>query len=237
MKSQLPFKISPDPLVNNAIEIRFDTIGNEVGWFSRLLPFYIEEFPNLDTSNLIPQEIKNADPQLKYEPDYQLKNDNYAISFGDNSFLIEILGDYPLWATYFSFIKKQLSKLLSQNVIQTINRVGLRFGNVFEDRTLGDVVIFAPKISLPDYTERLISNRIELKKGDLTLRLQLSDRVKVTKLGRPFSGALVDIDVSSVVPLEPNEKLFDVIDNLHTAEKELFFDVLKPEFLASVNPE
>jgi uncharacterized protein (TIGR04255 family) len=48
---------------------------------------------------------------------------------------------------------------------------------------------------------------------------------------------LIDIDVSLDKEHLQNSTITEALDSAHTIEKELFFGLLQPEFLNTLNPE
>ena len=76
----LPKEISPNPLVSSTIELRFISELLDSDILANVFPVFSKDFPNL-TEGQIPKEIKKQEPQLKYSPDYILKNEKFSISF------------------------------------------------------------------------------------------------------------------------------------------------------------
>ena len=71
---KLPIQISPNPLITTSVEIRFTTKDN-INIVSNLIPVLLSELPILDNIGL-PQAIRNQQPDLEYQPDIRLRNEN-----------------------------------------------------------------------------------------------------------------------------------------------------------------
>lgn len=236
---KLPTEITPNPLILTPVELRFDIQPNKTNFFSDFYRLFSTELPKLDGVQVqFPKEIKEQNPNLRFQPDYKLSNDNYSVSIGQYSFLIETLGNYPLWNNYFSFIKNQVQKLFELNIIQNITRIGVRYGSIFQNTSAKQVLEYFPHISIPDYTEKtIVQSAFDFIKDDISLRLQIAENAVLTKPDKIMVGTYIDIDASYNSPHEPNENVLDIIERLHSAEKELFYKILKSDFLATLNPK
>lgn len=235
---KLPKEISPNPLVVTSIEIRFEEIDGTKDMFSLLYPVLRPNLPTLEPINQIPKEIKLANPQFKFQPDFRLKNEQFSFSFGQNVFLFEIVEAYTLWKSYFEFVTTILKEVLNLNIVRNILRVGVRYGSIFENAEISQALKFYPKIAIPGYKEKIAHNRYDLVKGNITLHLQIAENAKLEKPNTaPRVGLYVDIDASYNLPMKPNEDVIPLIDELHTAEKELFYTMLDDNFLKTLNPK
>jgi uncharacterized protein (TIGR04255 family) len=123
-------------------------------------------------------------------------------------------------------------------VVANISRIGLRYINVFKERNVFIDSLLKVSLSEKDLCDREINLTITKPCGEFKSRLVMVNNAKVNFRGQNkiVDGSLVDIDVF----LEKNidvDKLDKLVDSAHSKEKELFFSLLKPEYLASLNPE
>lgn len=235
---KLPIEISPNPLVVTSVEIRFDAGEEGKDIFSLLYPVLTSNLPTLEALNQIPREIKEKNPQLKYQPEFKLKNESFSLAIGSNSLLFEIIGTYPLWNSYFDFIGRNLKLILNTEIIKNIERVGVRYGSIFEQAEKSKALKYYPKIEIPGYEEKIVHNRYDLTTGNFNLHLQIAENAKIEIPNSvPKVGLYVDIDASYNSPMKPSEDLISIIDNLHTSEKELFFKILDDNFIKTLNPK
>lgn len=233
----LPKEISPNPLVSSTIELRFISELLDSDILANVFPVFSKDFPNL-TEGQIPKEIKKQEPQLKYSPDYILKNEKFSISFSNCVLSFENITDYPLWGNYFPFIKENLLKFLSLGIVKKIDRVGLRYASILEDvLDPNEVLKYIPVLNIDGYEQEFAIFRTDIKKGIYNLHLQIAKKAQVQKGSRRFSGFLIDIDASISNNIEMDNTIYDLISNLHQEQKKLFFDLLKPEFIKKLNPK
>jgi uncharacterized protein (TIGR04255 family) len=233
-KMKLPKEIKPNPLVTSTVEIRFHLNIEK----TKLLPLVYKKFqnelPNLNET-VIPKQIKELDPQFKYSPDFVLSNNDFSLSFGINVLSFENVDEYKLWGNYFPFIVNSLKGFYEFNIITQIERIGVRYVSVF-DRTekISDVINSVPTLPFNDYNQKFGVFRCDLIRDEVNLHLQIADNVKVIKNTRVLSGSCIDIDAFYGNKLNPDEKVFEIIDKLHLQQKEVFISLLKKSFLDSL---
>lgn len=241
MNKPTPVEISPNPLVTSTIEIRFKSTFDSTAILAVIYPLVIEDF-NSVISSQIPSELKIKE-EFKYAPDFIFSNPDYSFSFNDCVIVFDNVGEYKFWDNYFPFVKKQLTKVLNLNFIESIERVGIRYASIFEKETsLEGVALILPKFKIDGFEDRFKIFRTDLKQHDFNFHLQLANQAKITRrtTDKIFSGAYIDIDASCRRPIQPADvdSVFDLIDSLHKEEKELFFNkLLNPQFVEKLNPK
>ena len=232
----LPKKISPNPLLISSIELRFVSKSNKDLMLAALFPVFSDELPILSTSK-IPAELR-VQEQFKYAGDYSFSNDVYSLSFSDKVVVIEVIGEYPLWDSFFSFVKNQFSKLLKTNLMETIERIGVRYASVLDHtEELNKILTHIPRFNIENFEEDLILVRTDLKRNGKNLHLQIVKNAKIERNKIVKNGTFIDIDASYKGPIEPNERIFKEITELHSLQKDLFFELISKDYLNKLNPE
>ena len=232
----LPKKISPNPLIITTIELRFISDLNSTLILPTVLPVFSSELPNFAPSK-IPQEFKSQE-QFKFSPDFSLNNENFTVGFSNNAIIIEIKGDYPFWNSYFNFVKNQLDKLFKLNLVRKIVRIGVRYGSILSAAENGRTMLkYNPLFNIKGFEENLVLIRTDLKKNEKNLHLQIAKNAKVLRNNETKTGTLIDIDASYTETIDVNEHVYHYIDELHSEEKSLFFELLTDEYLQQLNPE
>jgi uncharacterized protein (TIGR04255 family) len=235
----LPKRISPSPLFNTTIEVRFQTKLDRIKMLQKMLTLFLDMFTDIKEGN-IPNDIKKSEPQFKYAADYIMKNDDYMLSFGENSIAFEHISEYKLWPTYFSFIKECILRVFKSDIIDTVERCGVRYGSLMEGKyEPKEILIELPKIDVNGMTRKLAGYQAFYYKNNNTLFLQIKPNTKLKKENEngEKNGLYIDIDASRTKELFVNESLLDVINQLHQDQKELFFGILNKEYLETLNPE
>ena len=233
---KLPKEISPNPIVISTVEVRYKSEISSQKLFPIVYNLFREVLPEFEQISL-PVELKESNPNLKYNPDYVLSNEKYKLSFSDCVISFENQNSYQLWTNYSKFITESINKFFSINHINFIDRIGVRYASVL-DKTedVNQVLNFNPSINSDIYKQNFEHFSTKLSIGEISLFLQVYQNAQSTKIGNKISGVYVDIDASQIGEFKPDNQILDIINNLHLEEKKLFFSLLKPEFLKSLNP-
>ncbi|WP_333878366.1 TIGR04255 family protein [Flavobacterium sp.] len=235
---RLPKSISPNPLFITTIEIRFLSSLTKAELLQKMVLAFSDEFTNLEQSK-IPEELKQQEKKFKYAADYMLSNDDYILSFATNSISFEHSSEYKYWETYSTFIKKSLEKIFKLGFIEKIERCGVRYGSILDGLTDPSIALIdLPKLEINGLQSEFGGFQSVFKTDTSNLFLQITPNAKISKQHEERRGLYIDIDSSYSKELEPNQEVFDIIDKLHKDQKELFFGLLKEEFVVkNLNPQ
>lgn len=237
---KLPKRLAPNPLVLSTVEIRFTSTLSEGDVLSTFYPAFSAKYPKI-RDNRVPKDLRNRIVNLKYSADYTLYNDQFSVSISNNLIAFENVNDYQLWDKYFPFIVDSLKCLEQLRIITSINRVGVRYASIFEQaKDFSDVINTNITFPYTDFQPKLRLYHADYKKDDILIQVRISEQAKVEKEGqKPKSGIYFDLDaaMNKELPQAIDEKLFSIIDSLHSEEKKMFFSLLKPDFIKSLNPE
>src|SRR4051812_17635047 len=104
MNNTLPDRIEPDAIVEALVEFRFEHTELSELVLGRLvdLPCWEGfEQARLPTAD-IPQPIRDADPNLRYQPLIELRNSNGSrtAKIGGHVLSYHVTGAYPGWTTF-----------------------------------------------------------------------------------------------------------------------------------------
>lgn len=237
----LPKQISPCPINQAVVEIRFnsplppDAIFGVV--FNKLKDSYnvAERLPILQ----IPEAVRNEDPNLLFQPHYKLLKDNYVLQVGPKVISLAITDqNYTTWESYYSEIQEVFEKINEIDFISEVLRVGLRFVNFFIDDIWENININV-KIINDEIQSDEIFVRTLLNKGEYKVNLQTGNQLKLEDDKQIVRRASV-IDIDTFIQgekIEFFENMSSILESSHTIEKEIFFGLLKEDFLKSLNPE
>lgn len=240
---KLPREIFPNPLLTSKVEVRFVSKLQSDEILGLAYPKFSSVLPTLRNSEL-PKEMKLKNDQLKYAPDFIMSNTDYSLSFSNNAIAFENVGGYKLWGNYYPFICQHLEEVIQLGIIDCIQVINVRYASLFDGEFSLETVIKPPEINLVGYKEAMSffnTVLVPLNYPDYTIHLQVARSAKAEKGDISKSGILIDINASySNKEKDANvsiERLYAIIDELHAQEKELFYTLLRPEFLASLNPK
>jgi len=237
---KLPIKITPCPIVEAILEIRF--VSNE-SWTNipgLLYPHIREKYTRDRKLPLAdwPEEMRRQDPDIVHMPLLQYFNDQYIIQIGPRVIgLMTIPNTYPGWAKIEAEMTWLIAQIQKANFITEGERLAVRYIDffpkldIFENISL-DMQMSGKALTLPELNVATV-----LRKDKMTARLAISNSVIGIAGKEPTTGSLFDLDVW----LGPQD--FDLFQNgmekfgaIHTLVKQTFFGLLKPDFLATLKP-
>ena len=237
----LPKQINPCPIYEAVVEIRFNSSLPSDAVFGVVYNQLKDSYQNNEQLPIlqIPELVRNNDPNLKFQPYYKLKRDNYVIQIGPHVLSLSITDNsYTTWEDYFSEIQNVFGRVGELNFISNVMRVGLRYINFFED-DVWEKINLSVKIVEDEITDNEVFVRTVIPKEDFKVLLQVGNQFELTRNNQTASKvSVIDIDTSiegdNVDFFENTESL---LNKGHKLEKEIFFKLLKEEFLASLNPQ
>lgn len=187
----------------------------------------------------IPEAVRLLDPNLIYQAHHRLQIDNLSVNIGPRVITFSNIKPYLGWDTWFSFIDGILSQILSSNIFKTIERIGLRYINCFDDNILSKTNTNFSIIGV-DIQNESFNVRTEFIDHDLIKILQIGNNVVITRNDMTVKGSVIDIDC--IYNLNISNDVFSndhipLLNKAHDKEKELFFNLLKEDFIASLMPK
>ncbi len=236
----LPKQINPCPIHEAVVEIRFisslpsDAVFGVV--YNQLKDIYaeVQQLPILQ----IPEAVRNKDANLIFQPHYRLKRGGFTIQVGPNILSLSLIENYTTWHEFLDEILIVFKKIGEIGFISTVNRVGLRYINLL-DGDIWDNINITVKIFDKEITDNEVFVRTVYVRDEFKQHLQVGNRLNMEK-NRPHIGKVSVIDIDTFLE-EENINFFENMEMIlgkgHEFEKEMFFGLLKEEFLNSFNPE
>lgn len=234
---KLPHSIAPCPIVETIFEVRFGTSTPADAVFGLVYHALRAEMPKVELLAIgtLPPAMRQADAGMAYQPHHRLTGGPLTALIGPRVVALAWTGDYPGWEKFADFVRNAFKKVEQEGLIDTTERLGLRYISLFP----GDVL---PKLAL-DLTlngrplvGRGTSVRTLLERSGCQCLLHVGKDMALA--GNPQKGGtIIDIDAhldaSSGAPL-PEVPSF--LETAHFAEKELFFSLLRADFLSTLSP-
>lgn len=235
----LPKIINPCPIVEAIVEIRFDTVIVADAVFGLIYNAFKDSYPKIEKLGIlqIPEAIRLKDPELMDKPHYKLSNDNFIFQIGPNAVSIISPMDYIGWEKFFDEILRSFKIIDELQIINKIKRVGLRYINFF-DFDIFEKINLNIKFHDSPLQSNQTSLRSEIPAGNFINTLQIVNRAEISMKNERKHGSIIDID--TVLNGEYDNFFKDIktiLEDGHIKEKELFFGLLKPDLLESLNPK
>lgn len=241
MCKQLPSKIEPCPLIDALIEIRFEALWAPSAVFG-LIYNEIKDSYSGNVINLpilqIPEQMRNADPNLKFKPLYRIEGEKAILQIGPDVFGISSRIPYIGWDEFCDHSATLINKIIQAKIVKRVLRLGHRYVNFFEGDILDNLTV---QVSLGNDCEmENLLIRSEIKDGDFVNIMQLSNcaQYKSPSMNKGALGTIIDIDTIREYNTEDYfiTHVEQELNMAHRCEKKLFFSLLKPRFLGSLNP-
>ena len=245
MQNMLPTKLSKEPLIDAVFEARFTSQAP----LSSILPgilfslgtgISIEQTP----AAALPKQIRDSDPNLRFAPVIKMEWGNFFVLLSDQSVAVACKLPYPGWTSFKTAITRVLELTGSLPLIEQVERYSLKYVDIIESSEIGDQASFVNlKVNLGNQTleREAFQVRIEVPQGSLINAVQLVSSATATiPDGTIKNGLIIDIDTiqntNGLVFSELLNGFSDRLDDMHKANKTMFFECLAPATLTSLGP-
>lgn len=237
---QLPTRISPCPIVEAVVEIRFvstESWRNLPGMFH---PRIRERYPEQKELPLasMPDELRSRDPAFTWLPILQYGGVNLNVQFGPRVLsLVTRAHHYPGWTVLEQELTWLFARLQESGIVSETERIGLRYVDFFENDVWPQLKM-GVRIDGDPLVSGELSTTVVLRHPEGHARLQVANGAFFQEATGVKRGSVLDLDVWH--PGGEDDLFADGLDRvrrLHQASKEIFFGLLKPNFLNSLNPE
>jgi uncharacterized protein (TIGR04255 family) len=230
----LPKAIKPCPILDALFEIRFTSKIHPSAVFGMIYNVLQSDFPEVKNLPILqlPEAVRATDPNFKFKPHYRISNKKFITQIGPNVVTISSFPNYAGWSEFSKQIFSILDRIEKVGIINAVTRIGIRYINFFDNDIFKDIDL---KISIRnnDITYRNTIIRTEIEQDSFKSSLQVANNANHNnKLG-----SIIDIDTFT----ESNLKDFfakkeTLISSGHIKEKELFYSLIKEDFLKTLNP-
>jgi uncharacterized protein (TIGR04255 family) len=240
--SKLPLELKKDPILEAIFELRFEPEPPKEAVFGFIYPIVMKKFHDLKPFPLpiqqMPEAVRNTDINLKYQPLNRLQGDGISVSIGPRVISFSIVKPYIGWSEWRPSIMEILHSLSTEHIIKNVERTGLRYLNFIEQDAFP---LIKAEVTIINTSVKPISTsvRTEIPEGEYVKVLQLANNASINEKGQVKSGSLIDIDIvrnKSIQNYDFKINLETILDKSHLLAKQLFFDILKDEFLNTLEP-
>jgi len=244
--SGVPKHIEPDAIIEAMVDFRFEHSDLPELVLGRLLDLPLWENytqTRLPTAD-IPQPIREANPQLRYQPLVELRSKDASriVKIGGHVMSYHIPKPYPGWAIFQQEIGDILKEAISRLRSPQISRIGFRYINVFRPDEHHIHGISETNINLrvgnEELTNSVMINYIRKNSTEhiVTVRIVTPDLVE-SSIPTGYS-LLCDIEVatSSGNFIATYDDAINWIDTAHSIEKSEFFSLIPENIMHRLNP-
>ena len=238
----LPKRINPCPIIDSVVELRFESEFPIDAIFGVIFASVKNEYPKFQKLHVseVPEIIRNQDPSLKYAAFYQAVSSSFVFRVGPRVISLSNIGEYVGWEKFFLKLKDVIEKLQTTGVVSKFTRIGIRYIDFFEKDIFGNVnlVIQEIQVNQKPLSSKQKFFRALVENDKFLTNIQIVNNTSVTLKTGIKAGSLIDSDTyfesTAGFGFAGIEGL---IDECHFREKEIFFSLLKEEFIKTLNPE
>lgn len=237
---KLPEKITPCPIVEAIIEIRFESDLPGDATFGIAYNAFKDEYSSVEKLPIlqIPDAIRSKDPNLMFSPHYKLQKENFLLQIGPKVFSLVNTKEYSGWDLFSEKAYETFDKISQLGIAKQIIRVGLRYVNIFKGLDIYEKSNLKMILHENSFNTSKLNLTAEVPADNCVNLLRMINNAEVMIENETLSGSIIDIDT---VPEKISGGFFDnmkeIIEKAHVEEKKLFFGLLKDDFLESLNPE
>jgi uncharacterized protein (TIGR04255 family) len=239
----VPSKLKTDLILSTIFEIRFSTKVPAEAVFGILYNIVSKKYPNVKSVRLpilqLPEVVRNSDPNLKYQPHYQLNIDKRGIGISPKIIQFYVQKPYIGWEQWYAFITELLPEFINLELFEKIERTELRYVN-FTEQSLCSVANIDIEVGNKQLSCQPMTLRTEFQDKGYTVILQLAnDAVVETTRQERFTGSVIDLDIIKNLDtsaIDFQNQIGTILNESHEIEKKLFFEILRLDFLAELQP-
>lgn len=236
-----PTKITPDPIIDAVVELRYESDVPPdaiLGMLFAQIKSKYADFKQLPIAT-IPEEIRKNDPGLRFNPYYQAESGLFKLNVGPRVISLSNTGQYVGWKNeYFPELKELLKSVETAGIVKHFSRLGVRYIDFFESDVYENINLSITLNESPLESIQTTLSAIFQNKGGFLTKTQVLNNVTANVQEKEKIGSIIDTD-TYYVPQDMFgfDELNGLIDRCHEESVTFFFSLLKPEFLATLNPE
>lgn len=241
---RIPVKITPDRIRDSIVQVFFQSsvpFEALIGVFYTTLLNSGWKYANRANQSLQPGKLVI---ELTNSPQHFFIKDNVRFQlFPNQSVAFNCNNGYIGWKNYSKYINEVLTEISKTNYLSKFSRIGIRYISEFANIDIFEKIKI--KVDIP-FAENKVSNsshRIVLIDGEITKTINIANKIPANtnltgQTERVNYISMLDIDVvKKSLSINDISILEDEINNVHAIEKEIFFELLRDEFLQTLNPQ
>lgn len=226
----VPNKITPEKIKDSIISFTIDHKLQYEEIIGHLLTFVRK---NSNYEYIITNNNSDEKKILFY-------NDNIKYQVSENVINVNCNENYIGWKKYREEIRNIIETINSLEFDINITTIGLRYVSEFEETNLDDKLNFFFSFGEEDIKSNQYSFSSQFTLNDLNINLTLRNNMPKVVRRNITNFSHIDIDVSKnnlKISIEKRELIFSTLENIHDKEKQIFFKLLKSDYLKELNPK
>lgn len=235
---KLPLRISPCPIVQASIEVRFQTDMQPESVPGVIYAAVKERFP--EQARLpgvsIPGSARTNVQHMRYIPVLAMNSDELSIYASPKSFSLNMkTSEYPGWQKYREALTWVLGRIRESGLLKIPEKMSLRYVDFFETRNLAECLRMELRIGGQNTVDFPLQVKSHLRRKEFICIVSVSTDaiLQPPAPAQPKPGCLLDISMNFTIP--PHQFWAHALDNFeraHQVQKEVFFnEMISPAWL------
>ncbi|WP_322469251.1 TIGR04255 family protein [Hydrogenophaga sp. SNF1] len=248
-QTQLPTRLKKEPLIDAVFEMRVEAAAPLASLLPGLFRASLIEGEKLVPSRTqlasLPDEIRNADPQLRYGALVTMEWGLFRILVGDHMVAVGCKLPYPGWAKFREAISHVVKVLVDSKLVKVVDRYSVKYVDLIESDSLNAQIgslNWSINIGGRQLSSEVAMLRSEFKIDDFqTIITVQTGAVVSSPIKQGVRGLILDVDsIFNSHRLAADEFLSQLgqrIDAIHSSNKRTFFECLTGATVESLEPE
>jgi uncharacterized protein (TIGR04255 family) len=245
-QQKLPSRLKKEPLVEAVFESRFAS-GVDA---SDILPGFLHaalkggvQIERLPIGEL-PKLIRDQDQQLASQPLVRVHAGQFTYLIGSKSLGISCNLPYPGWSGFNVAIQEMLGYLDASQIATAVTRYSMKYIDIIDSNSLADSVHQANvsiKVGPHQLTDEAFKLQMSVRQDGILHLIEVgAPGLAQMSPGIQRNGLLVAIDSIVETNVMPLPQFMNGssgrLKKLHSSNKAMFFDCLKPSTIARLEP-
>lgn len=248
-QSSLPTRLKKEPLIDAVFEMRVEAAAPLTSLLPGLLRAQLSGgealVPARTQLAAIPDELRNADPQLRYAALLTMDWGAFRILVGDRMVAVGSKLPYPGWGKFRDAIRELMRILTESKLVTSIERYSVKYVDFIEAASLEQQVKtlnWSVNIGGRSLQSEVATVKSEFAiDGFQTIITVQTGAVANLRGVSGAKGLVLDVDsIFNAEGLSPNAFFAEIderINRIHASNKQIFFDCLTPATLDLLEPE
>ena len=229
----LPYKITPDKIKDSIVIL---TVKYEVE-YEEIIGSLITQLRKSKKYNFITSSPKNDNTDKK---NFLFFNEFIKFQINKGTININCNRNYIGWKKYRDEIKYIIDSISKLDFDINVTSLGLRYISEFKETNLDDNLTFSFSFGQESIKSKQYSFSSQFVLNGHNVILTLRNEIPTVEKDDIIKYSHIDIDISNddlnINFNEVNDLLVS-LDKVHNEEKQVFFNLLKSEYLEKLNPK
>jgi uncharacterized protein (TIGR04255 family) len=248
LRTKLPVRLGKEPLLEAIWQLRFQPEQQVV---SEILTGAIFQGMRSDlktTERLffgvsLPKNLTDLQPNLLYAPSIRLNGERFSVGIGERMVSLSAKLPYCGWAMFSEKISQLTSILDATQVDAKLENFSMKYIDCLVEPVATSLSALAIQCAIADRGFKgepmLIRTEFTEMAFKHVVQVVLPATVTLADLGQKRSGIVIDVESFCARPSEMNglhSWISSRLDELHTANKRMFFSLLTDETVELLDP-